>query len=221
MRIVGNKDFGRLIFNVCTTGIMRSCLMSKRVILITGTPRVGKTLVAQTLTTKLEGQYVNLTELAISENIILGKDERRNSIVVNMRKMRGRVRRIIMECDRKDIVIDGHYAADVVPKRLASYVFVLRRDPVELRRLMEQSNFSGDKLWENLACEILDVCLVDVIKVYGEDRVCELDASCRSTEEIVDTILGVLMGRIKCGVGIVDWIGKLESEGLLDEYLRI
>jgi adenylate kinase len=221
MRTVGNKDFGRLIFDIHTIGIMRSRLMPKRVILISGTPRVGKTSVAQMLTTKLEGRYVNLTELAISENLILRKDERRNSLTVNMRKMKVRVRRIIMESDRNDIIIDGHYAADVVPKRLASHVFVLRRDPVELRKLMEQSDYFGVKLWENLACEILDVCLVDAIKVYGEDRVCELDASSRSTEETVNTILGVLIGRIRCGVGIVDWIGKLESEGLLDEYLRI
>jgi len=203
------------------SGIMSRPIMFKQVILVTGTPRVGKTTVARMLAAKLKGLYVNLTDLAISENLILGKDKKRNSTIVSLKKMKDRIRRIILECDRKSIVIDGHYAATVVPKNLASYVFVLRRNPVELRELMEQSDFSGSKLWENLAAEILDVCLVDALNAYGEDKVCEVDASGKSPRAVVKGVLGILEGRSKCQVGIVDWIGKLETEGLLSEYLRI
>ncbi len=173
------------------------------------------------LATKLQGSYVNLTELAISEDLVLGMDKKRDSAVVSLRKMKGRISQIVEECDKNNIIIDGHYAADVVPKRLVSCVFILRRDPVELRRLMEQSGFSGLKLWENLASEILDVCLVDALSTYGGDKVCELDASGKSTEETMNDILNILEGRTKCCVGVVDWIGKLEGQGLLDEYLRI
>jgi adenylate kinase len=100
-------------------------------------------------------------------------------------------------------------------------VFVLRRNPVDLRKLMEQRNFTGPKLWENLASEILDVCLVDALNIHGEGKVCELDISDKSPEEIANEIAAILEDDKKCRVGIVDWIGKLESEGLLDEYLRI
>jgi broad-specificity NMP kinase len=86
---------------------------------------------------------------------------------------------------------------------------------------MEQSDFSGRKLWENLASEILDVCLVDALKVIDEGKVCELDITGRSVEEAVDEMLSVLSGNKECCVGIVDWLGKLESEGLLDQYLKI
>lgn len=40
-------------------------------------------------------------------------------------------------------------------------------------------------------------------------------------EEIVGEILGVLDGSKKCRVGVVDWLGKLDGEGLLEEFLRI
>jgi len=33
--------------------------------------------------------------------------------------------------------------------------------------------------------------------------------------------LNVLNGNKKCCVGIVDWLGKLESEGVLEEFLKI
>ena len=48
--------------------------MSRRVILVTGTPCVGKSSVARLLASKLDALYVNLTELAVRENLISGKD---------------------------------------------------------------------------------------------------------------------------------------------------
>jgi len=195
--------------------------MSRWVILVTGTPSVGKTSVAHLLTSKLDALYLNLTDLAIRENLISGKDEERGSIIVDEIRMRCKIQEIIKNCDKKDIVIDGHYAVSVVPKKVVTHVFVLRRDPVELRKLMEQCGFSGRKLWENLASEILDVCLVDALNVHGKGKVCELDITGKSVEEATTEILDILGGHKKCRVGVVDWLGKLESEGLLDEFLKI
>jgi adenylate kinase len=195
--------------------------MSKRVILLTGTPCVGKSSVAQLLCVKLDAFYVNLTELAVRENFISGKDLERNSIIVDERRMRRKISETIAKCDKEDVIVDGHYAVSVVPKKLVTYIFVLRRDPVELKSFMEKAGFSGRKLWENLAAEILDVCLVDALKVHGREKVCELDVTGKSVEEVVDGILGILMGHGKCRVGVVDWLSKLESEGLLDEFLKI
>lgn len=195
--------------------------MHKRVILVTGTPCVGKTSVSQALSTKLEASYVNLTDLANSRKLISGEDKKRKTLIIDESKMRKELSKIIKETDDRDLVIDGHYCVNVVPKKLVAYVFVLRRDPVELRKLMEQRGFSDPKLWENLASEILDVCLVDALNAQGKGKVCELDTSSKPVEEIVDEILAILESRRKCRVGVVDWIGKLENEGLLDELLRI
>jgi adenylate kinase len=195
--------------------------MSKRVILVTGTPCVGKTSVARLLASKLDAFYVNLTDLAVHENLMLGKDEERGSIIVDENRMRHKIRQIVEKCDKSEVIVDGHYAVSVVPKKLTTHVFVLRRDPVELRKFMEQSGFSGRKLWENLASEILDVCLCDALNVYENGKVCELDVSGKSVEETVNEILNVLNGSEECHVGVVDWLGKLESEGLLEKFLRI
>jgi adenylate kinase len=195
--------------------------VSKQVILITGTPRVGKTSVAQALASELQAENVNLTELAISENLVLRKDERRGSMIVNLRRMKKRISQIIQESAKNSVIIDGHYAAHVVPKKFVTYVFVLRRNPVELRKLMEESGFKGLKLWENLASEILDVCLVDALNAYRPNKVCEIDVSGRTVEDTVNDILAVVKGEKACHLGIVDWIGTLDSQGLLDEYLRI
>jgi adenylate kinase len=194
--------------------------MHKRVILVTGTPCVGKTSVAKSLSDKLNALYVNLTDLALRENLVLGRDEERGSTIVDETRMRRKIRQIVKNSD-KHIIVDGHYAANVVPEQLITHAFVLRRNPVELKKLMEQRGFSGQKLWENLAAEILDVCLVEALNVIKRGKICEIDASNKSAEEVVDEILDVLDERRECCVGIVDWLGMLEKEGLLEEYLKI
>ncbi|MBS7620602.1 adenylate kinase family protein [Candidatus Bathyarchaeota archaeon] len=196
--------------------------MSKFVILITGTPCVGKTSVALLLAAKLNAIYVNLTEFATKNNLVIGADERRSgSLIVNEVRLRKVVSKLINEAGDKSVVIDGHYAASVVPKKHVTHTFVLRRDPVELRGFMEKAGFSGIKLWENLASEILDVCLVDALNAYGREKVCEINATGKSVEDTVEDILAILNGSKKCRVGVVDWLGKLESEGRLNEYLRV
>jgi adenylate kinase len=195
--------------------------MVKHVILITGTPCVGKTSVARLLSSKLQAFYVNLTDLALKEKLIQGKDKLRNSIIVDEGRMKRNLKELVTESDKEDVVIDGHYAVNVVPANLVSIVFVLRRDPVELRKLMEQSGFSEKKLQENLASEILDVCLVDALNVVGQRKVCEVNATGKSVEDSVQEILLLLDNPGNCQVGIVDWLGKLEAEGVLDDYLKI
>jgi len=194
--------------------------MVKRVILITGTPCVGKTSVARLLSSKLRALYVNLTDLALKEKLIQGKDKQRNSIIVDEDRMKKRLKELITKSDKENVVVDGHYAVNVVPTNLVSLVFVLRRDPVELRKLMEQSGFSEKKLHENLASEILDVCLVDALNVVGQRRVCEVNTTGKSVEDVAHETLLLLDNPGNCQVGIVDWLGKLEAEGLLDDYLK-
>ncbi len=128
--------------------------------------------------------------------------------------MEKRLKELITKSTEENVVVDGHYAVNVVPANLVNLVFVLRRDPVELRKLMEQSGFSEEKLNENLASEILDVCLVDALNIVGERKVCEVDATGKSVEDVTHEILLLLDNPGNCQVGIVDWLGKLEVRRL-------
>jgi adenylate kinase len=195
--------------------------MSKRVILITGTPCVGKTTVARQLSKELDALYVNLTEFAEKENLAIGQNEKRKTIIINEDKMRKKLREILDKTEKSNIIIDGHYAPAVVSRSRVTLIFVLRRNPVELRKFMEKCGFQGPKLWENLASEILDVCLVEALREHEKEKVCEVDVTGRTVESVVTEILAVLDSRKKCRVGCVDWLGMLETQGLLDEYLKV
>jgi adenylate kinase len=195
--------------------------MGKHVILVTGTPCVGKTTIARQLSKKLNALYINLTELVEKENLTIGRDKERKTFIINEGKMRKKLRETIDTTEKSSIIIDGHYAAAVVPKSHVTHIFVLRRNPVELRTFMEKCGFQGPKLWENLASEILDVCLVEALREHEKEKVCELDVTGKTVENVVTEILAVLDSRKKCRVGCVDWLGMLETQGVLDEYLKV
>jgi adenylate kinase len=195
--------------------------MSKRVILITGTPCVGKTTVAKLLTTELDALYINLTDFANEHNLTIGEDKERKTKIVDEEKMRRKIGETINTTKKATVIVDGHYAAAVVPKSHVTHIFVLRRNPVELRGFMEKCGFQGAKLWENLASEILDVCLVEALREHKKEKVCELDVTGKTAEKISSEIVAIVDKRKKCFTGCVDWLGMLEKQGLVSEYLKV
>jgi adenylate kinase len=191
----------------------------KRVILITGTPCVGKTTTAKALAAKLGAEYINLTDFAKTHNLTLGEDTQRCTLIVDDEKINQKIKQTIDASDNQTIIIDGHYAAAVTPQDYVAQVFVLRRNPKELQQFMEKRGYTGTKMWENLQAEIIDVCLGEAVEVHA-GRVCELDATGKPVEEVVGEIIEVLEKRKTCIVGTIDWMGALEQEGILDKYLK-
>jgi len=149
----------------------------------------------------------------------LGLDEERATFVADLERLSKRVREIICSSTR-DVVVEGHYASDVVPSGLASHVFVLRRDPDDLKAKLEERGFKERKVLENVASEALDVCLVNAVDKYGVENVDEIDTSNMSVVEVVEEIGQVLDGRRPMNVGKVDWLAKLEKEGRLEKFLN-
>jgi len=186
-----------------------------------GSPCVGKTAVSQQLAKELSAFHIDLAEIVTKEKLTSGMDKKRKTMIADGAKLSKRVQQIMRQHGQdQNIIIDGHYAADVVPAKNITKVFVLRRNPEELKKLMEKRGFKERKTWENLAAEILDVCLYDALKTAGVDKVCEVDLTGKAIEEVVIEIVSILDEKKPCTVGIVDWLGKLEQEKSLDKFLK-
>ena len=155
-----------------------------------------------------------------NENLILSVDSDRATVVADLNKLSERISQIIAGADI-DVIVDGHYASNVVSSDIVSYAFVLRLDPNQLGERLRARGYSESKVLENIVSEILDICLVDNVREYGFERVDEIDVTNMSVEEVVGEILHVLRGQRKCRIGLVDWIARLEKDEKLDKFLTL
>lgn len=190
-----------------------------RVIVITGTPGVGKTTTAKALTSRLNASYIGINEIVRDKNLVAQLDEDRGTLVADMRRLTKRVNELLDHADR-DQVIDGHYAHDIVHADRVTHVFVLRRHPDKLRTILANRGYHMDKILENVNSEILDVCLTEVMEHHNVGKVDEIDTSSITVEEVVESMLSVIDGEREPTVGKVDWLGQLEESRRLGEYFR-
>lgn len=186
---------------------------TRKVILLTGVPGVGKTTIAALLSERLKGVHVNLSELALAEGLVTGYDSIRETSIVDLERTTTRLMEIIRE-GRDPLVIEGHFSQDVVSPERVSNVFVLRRAPWRLKDELESRGYNPEKVKENVEAELLDVCLVEAIEAYGKEKVCELDTTGIKPDEIIETITSVLRGERSCEIGI-DWLSHPEAKELL------
>jgi adenylate kinase len=190
----------------------------KRVVVLTGTPGVGKSSVARLLASRLNGGHINLSELVKSKGLDCGVDRKRETLIADTKNVAKKVEEIVAQSTGY-VVVEGHFAVDIVKAEDAFLVLVLRRSPDELRKVLRAREFKESKVVENVAAEILDICLIDAVEAYGEEKVCEVDVSGRTEEEVSEEIFCFVEGNKECRTGIVDWLAKLEMEGRLDEFL--
>lgn len=188
------------------------------IIIVTGTPGVGKTTIASMLSERMGCVHIDLSDLANKEGIITGFNENLGSSIVDMEGMRAKLAKLI-EAGEDNIIFEGHFAADVVPSGSVSFAFVLRRAPWRLNEELKAKGYPEEKVRENVEAELLDVCLVDALEALGPERVCEIDTTGRTPEEVVDDVMQIIQGAKPCQHGQVDWLGHPESKRLLREIV--
>ena len=186
---------------------------TRKVILLTGVPGVGKTTIASLLSERLKGVHVNLSELALAEGLVTGYDSMRETSIVDLERTTTRLMEIIQE-GQDPLIIEGHFSQDIISPEGVSNVFVLRRAPWKLKDELESRGYSPEKVKENVEAELLDVCLIEAVEAYGKEKVCELDTTGIEPNEIIETITSVLRGERSCEIW-VDWLSHPESRGLL------
>ena len=181
---------------------------------------MGKSVISKALSERLNAHYIDLTEFVKDNDLTLSYDEDRRTFIVDEEKVSECLEKFIKGLKESYIVIDGHYSVFVISPEQVYKVFVLRRHPVELKNILLERGYDEKKVSENLASEILDVCLIDAINRCGVNKVCEININGKDVNSIVEEILEYLHGVKKCEIGIVDWLSELEKENKLDEYLN-
>ncbi len=190
--------------------------MVGKAIVISGTPGVGKTLVATLLASKLGLSYLNLSDLVVRESLYVGVDEARGSFVVDEERLVKRLTELLSE-SKSDVIIDSHYG-EIIPDELVKIIFVLRLNPVILYERLVSRGWSEEKVKENVEAEILGVCTYNAVNEHTESKVCEIDVTSKGVGEVVEEILSILNNIRKCEVW-VDWLSQELPQDFITKLL--
>ncbi len=187
-----------------------------KAIVIGGSPGCGKTTVAALLGRSLDRDVISLGDLAVEKGCISEKDLKRDTLVIDEDCMVQAIRAEIQQHD-DPVILEGHYG-DLVPSKAVEKVIILRLHPEALRSRLVKRDYPELKVTENIEAEVFGVCQLDAINSFGEELVFEVNATGLTPEETHDKIIEILQASEK--PTRIDWMQRLEREGVLDEYIR-
>ena len=183
------------------------------VYIVTGTPGTGKTTVSTILSKKLGASHIELSRFSIENGYVVEDDVERDTKVVDMEALGSAVMGIIQESS-SPVIVDGHYAHDLVDEALISYLFVLRKRPWDLKDVLETRQYGSEKVWENLEAEIMGVITGEALELFPS-KVIEVDTSDRTPDETAEQINAIIEGGTSPEKPIIDWVTYPETLRLL------
>ena len=149
------------------------------IILITGTPCTGKSVVAEKLLSKLESirkyklktiRYINITKFIIDKKIADYYDKKNKCNVVDIKKLNKAVLKLLDEIKYKQhkanelIIIDSHIL--FLDKKLVDLAVVLNCNLKTLNKRLKSRKYSGQKIKDNIESEIVDYCYNECIDFF-------------------------------------------------------
>ena len=178
-------------------------------IIITGTPGTGKTIIAETLAKKLGYELIDIKKI-VDNNKALYETQNREK-TVDLKKLKKVIMKEITKLEYKNIIIESHLTCEM--KLPAKFVFVLRCAPQILKRRLEKRKYSKEKVEENLLAEMLDYCTLLARKNFKGKQIIEIDTSKRNLENCVEEITKVIKGKKK-KIDNVDYSKELKHWAL-------
>ncbi len=181
------------------------------VLLVLGTPGVGKSTLARNLALKLGLRMVDLQELVREEKLYKGFHRGSSSYVIDEDRVKRHLKSFVRE---KDVVIATHSVGGTISPRSVRLVIVLRLDPVILYHRLRAKRWTRRKAWENVESELVDVCLEEAVRLFGREKVFEIDTTSKSSTRVLSEALRTVRGRTRDSRLKVDWLSTYDPVAL-------
>lgn len=183
-------------------------------IVVTGTPGVGKTELARSLANKTHSEFLNLSELVKKERLHSGFDQSSRSYIIDERKLKDWLNSYFAKHADKRVVIDTHSVGSFLPLKSGMIGLVLRLDPVLLYRRLRERKWTKRKAWENVESEIIDVSLYEASKYLGEENVYEIDTTRKTRSAVLGEALKIFSKGRRWHSGRTNWLEMYDPVAL-------
>ena len=146
------------------------------VIIVTGCPATGKTIIARKIAEKKKLRYIDVNQL-IKDNKLYSYYSRKDmSYVVDVKKLNRFLIKLIKK--DKEVVLDSHLS-HYLPHKYVDECIVTKCSLKELKKRLEKRKYPNKKIRDNLDCEIFDVCHIEALENKHKVRV--IDTSDKKT----------------------------------------
>jgi adenylate kinase len=187
------------------------------VVAVAGTPGVGKTSLCSFLSRRYGYGHLEVGELVSERKLYLGYDEVRGVPIADTRGLRREVGHVIRRGDFDVLLIDGHYAYELVSKSDIFGVFVLRLDPLRLFRRSARLS-SMRKAKENSLSEFLGTVSTEARQRHN--RVADLDVTPLSIGQTAALIRACLTRQSFAKTPPIEWMGIM-GEKKIRRFLKV
>ena len=140
------------------------------IIVVTGTPGVGKSVIAKNLAKKLKFNYININKFVKDNKVYERYDNKRKCYVVEVKKLN----KALIKKINNNIIIDGHLS-HYLNKKYVNWCVVVKCDLKLLKKRLEKRKYNKEKIRENLDSEIFDVCLSEAREL--QDKIIVVDGA--------------------------------------------
>lgn len=141
------------------------------ILIVSGTPGVGKSRLAKKLAKDINYVYLDLTTFIKKCSIHDGYDRKKQSYIVDTNKMISELINYFRHQKRvsgeTNYVIDGHLS-HYLPAKMVDLCIVLNCDLKKLNNRLTKRGYSKNKIRENLDCEIFNVCAEEAQQLNHE-----------------------------------------------------
>ena len=188
-----------------------------RFIVVTGTPGTGKTVIGSRVSRFLGCRFTTLSWLVLEKGLWLDYDYETRSFTIDWDGLVS----VLRELPGKGcIVLDTHWLEPVreAVGSIVDRVVLLRTDPRVLARRLARRCWPPRKVAENVEAELVGVLAGEAVRVFGEERVYEIDTSSGPVDaKVREALNAIRKGLARC---CIDWIERLGADGV-GEVVRL